>query len=107
MNLKDSATYLWLALIVLGIGSIYLIFLGYKVGKFFSDSIVGKLVKALVVVFIIEIYSVSIVCYALIKFSPKAVSVLLPVVLLWIVSLGFAIFAVRSAKTDMINILKK
>ena len=107
MNFKDATTYLWLALVILAVGSVYLIFLGYKVGKFFSDSIVGKLVKALVVVFIIEVYSVSIVCYALIKFSPKAISVLLPVVLLWIVSMGFAIFAIRSAKRDMMSVLKK
>ena len=55
MDFTDAATYLWLALGVLLIGSIYLIIEGYKVHKIFAESIVGKLVKALVVVFLIEL----------------------------------------------------
>jgi hypothetical protein len=94
------------ALTILGLGSVYLIVLGYKVNHLFADSIVGKLVKALVVVFLIELYSLGIVCFVLIKFSPKAVVVLLPIVLLWILSLGFAIFAIRLAKSDMVKLIK-
>lgn len=97
---------LWVALTILGLGSVYLIVLGYKVNHLFADSIVGKLVKALVVVFLIELYSLGIVCFVLIKFSPKAVVVLLPIVLLWILSLGFAIFAIRLAKSDMVKLIK-
>ena len=64
MNFGDLMTYLWLALAVLGFGSVYLIVEGYRVHKLFAESIVGKLVKALVVVFLIELYSLGIVSYA-------------------------------------------
>lgn len=105
MDFKSATTYLWLALALLVMGSIYLIIEGYKVHKLFADSIVGKLVKILVVVLLIELYSLGIVCYALLLFYPKGVLVLLPIVLLWIVSLGFAIFGVRSAKQEVSNLV--
>ena len=106
MSAKDLTIYLWLALGALLLGSVYLIVLGYKVNRFFADSIVGKLVKALVAVFLIELYSLGIVCYALIKFYPRGIVVLLPIVLLWIVSLGFAIFAIRSAQESMTRLVQ-
>src|SRR5262249_53258288 len=98
---SNLINYLWIALGVLVLGSIYLIIEGYKVHKLFAESIVGKLVKALVVVFIIELYSLGVVSYAFIFFYPKGTTVLLPIVLLWIVSLLFAIFAIRSAKSEV------
>lgn len=106
MDLKNLSNYLWVALTILGLGSIYLIVLGYKVNHLFADSIVGKLVKTLVLVFLIELYSLGIVIFVLIKFSPKSIVVLLPIVMLWIVSLGFAVFAIRSAKADMVKLTK-
>jgi hypothetical protein len=107
MNFNDITTYLWLALAVLGVGSIYLIAEGYKVHKLFAESIVGKLVKALVVVFIIELYSLGVVSYAFLFFYAKGAMVILPIVLLWIISLGFAIFAIRSAKREVTNLVNK
>jgi hypothetical protein len=107
MNFADLTTYLWLALVVLAVGSIYLIVEGYKVHKLFAESIVGKLVKALVVVFLIELYSLGVVSYAFIFFYPKGSIVLLPIVALWIVSLFFAIFAIRSAKKEVTNLVNK
>ncbi len=106
MNFTDAATYLWLALGVLLIGSIYLIVEGYKVHKIFAESIVGKLVKALVVVFLIELYSLGVVTYAFLFFYAKGAMVLLPIVGLWIVSLVFAIFAIRSAKNEVTSLTK-
>ncbi len=105
MNFTDLSTYLWIALLILVVGSIYLIVEGYKVHKLFADSIVGKLVKALVVVFLIELYSLGIVTYAFMFFNPKGVVVLLPIVALWIVSLFFAIFAIRSAKREVTKLM--
>ncbi len=107
MNFADLTTYLWLALVVLAVGSIYLIVEGYKVHKLFAESIVGKLVKALVVVFLIELYSLGVVSYAFLFFYPKGSVVLLPIVALWIVSLFFAIFAIRSAKKEVTNLVNK
>jgi hypothetical protein len=101
MDFTSISTYLWISLGVLVLGSIYLIVEGYKVNKIFSDSIVGKLVKALVVVLLIELYSLGIVCYAFLKFYPKGTVVLLPIVLLWIISLVFAIVAVKMAKNQV------
>ncbi len=107
MDFGASATYLWLALAILVVGSIYLIVEGYKVHKLFAESVVGKLVKALVIVFLIELYSLGVVSYAFIFFYPRGTVVLLPIVLLWIVSLIFAIFAVRSAKTEVTSLINK
>jgi hypothetical protein len=107
MNFSDLTTYLWLALAVLAIGSIYLIVEGYRVHKIFAESIVGKLIKALVVVFLIELYSLGVVGYAFLFFYPKGAIVLLPIVILWIVSLFFAIFAVSSAKKEVTGLVNK
>ena len=106
MEFTYSTNYLWLALAVLVLGSIYLIIVGYKVHKLFADSIVGKLIRALVVVFLIELYSLGVLSYAFIYFYPKGAFVLLPIVLLWIVSLLFAIFAIQSAKKEVTGLIK-
>jgi hypothetical protein len=107
MNFTDLTTYLWLALAILGVGSIYLIVEGYRVHKLFAESIVGKLVKALVVVFLIELYSLGVVGYAFLFFYPKGAVVILPIVILWIVSLFFAIFAITSAKKEVTGLVNK
>ena len=101
MEFTNINTYLWLALAVLIIGSIYLIVEGIKVHKLFAESIVGRLVKILVVVLLIELYSLGIVAFAFLTFSPKGTVVLLPIVVLWIISLGFAIAGVKSAKKEV------
>ena len=106
MDFSDITTYMWLALVVLILGSIYLIIEGYKVHKLFAESIVGKLVKALVVVFLIELYSLGVVSYAFVFFYPKGAFVLLPITMLWIVSLIFAIFAIQSAKREVTSLMK-
>ncbi len=104
--LTNLITYFWIALALLAVGSIYLIAEGYKVHKLFADSIVGKLVKALVVVFLIELYSLGIVCFAFLTFYKKGIWVLFPIVLLWMVCLLFAIFAIRSAKKQVTSLVK-
>ncbi len=107
MNFSNLNDYLWIALGILVIGSVYLIVEGYKVQVLFAESIVGKLVKALVVVFLIELYSLGIVTFAFMFFYPKGVVVLLPIVGLWILSLVFAIFAVRGAKQEVTKLMGK
>lgn len=102
----DISTYLWIALAVLVAGSIYLIIEGYKVHKLFSESIVGRLVKTLVVVLLIELYSLGTVCIAFMIFYKNGVWVLFPIVLLWNISLFFAILAVRSAKKEVSSLVK-
>jgi hypothetical protein len=106
MDNSSLGMYLWVSLGILVLGSIYLIIEGYKVHKLFAESVVGKLVKALVVVFLIELYSLGIVSYAFFFFYPKAALVLLPIVFLWIISLVFAIFAIRSAKQEVAGLVK-
>lgn len=106
MNLTNTSTYLWAALIILVLGSIYLIVEGYKVHKLFAESIVGKLIKALVVILLIEMYSLGIAVFAFLILNPKTTAALVPIVLLWIVCLVFAIAAVRSAKHEVTKIVK-
>lgn len=107
MESSSLGAYLWISLGILVIGSIYLIIEGYKVHKLFAESVVGKLVKALVVVFLIELYSLGIVSFAFFFFYPKGIVVLLPIVILWIISLVFAIFAIRSAKLQVTSLVSK
>jgi len=101
MEFTNAALYLWIALGILVIGSIYLIIEGVKVHKLFADSVVGRLVKILVVVLLIELYSLGIVAFAFLTFLPKGTVVLIPIVILWIISLGFAIAGVKSAKREV------
>ncbi len=106
MENSNLGPYLWAALGILAAGSVYLIVEGYKVHKLFAESIVGKLVKALVVVYLIELYSLGVVTFAFFFYYPRGLVVLLPILALWIVSLLFAIFAIRSAKQEVSRLVK-
>lgn len=106
MLLNNIANYLLIGLAILVAGSIYLIIEGIKVQKFFAESVVGKLVKILVLVLLIELYSLGIVSYAFLLFYPNGALVLLPITALWIISLGFAIAGVRSAKQQVKLLIK-
>ncbi len=106
MKFTELTTYLWLALGLLIFGSAYLIVEGYKVHKIFTESVVGRLVKTLVVVLLIQLYSLGIVTYAFLTFSSKGAVILLPIVFLWMVSLVIAIFAVRGAKQEVFKLTK-
>lgn len=101
MSAQNLNLYLWLTLALLFVGSIYLIVEGYKVHKLFADSIVGRLVKTLVIIFLIELYSLGVVSFAFLTFKPEAVAVILPIVILWLVTLVFAIVSVRGAKREV------
>lgn len=106
MSFTNLSIYLWSALALLLVGSVYLIVEGVRVHKIFADSIVGRLVKTLVIVFLIELYSLCMVSYAFITFKPQAVIVILPIVVLWILTLVFAIVAIRGAKQEMVGLTK-
>jgi hypothetical protein len=98
--------YLWIGIGVLVAGSLYLMALGIIVQKLFADSVVGRLVKTLMVVVLIELYSLGLVCYAFVRFYPNGIIFILPIIFLWIISLGYAIFAIRGAKRE-VSILTK
>lgn len=102
----DISTYFWVALGLLGAASIYLIIEGYYVHKLFAESIVGRLVKTLVVVVLIELYSLSIVAVAFLTFYKRGIWVLFPIVILWIIAIVFAIISVRSAKMEVKKLVK-
>ena len=53
--------FLYAGFSILVLGSIYLIVEAVRVHRLFADSIIGKLVKTLVVVVIIELYSLGVV----------------------------------------------
>lgn len=100
MLFTNLITYFWLSLGLLVLGSIYLIIEGYRVQQLFADSVVGRLVKTLVTVVVIEMYSLGVAAFAFVYFNPKNVLILLPIAILWLVSLGIAIFGVNSAKKE-------
>lgn len=98
---NNLTLYLWIGIGVLIAGSIYLIIEGVKVHRLFAESIVGRLIKTLVVVLLIELYSLGLVSFAFVRFYPKGMIFILPIIFLWMVSLGYAIFAVRFAKHEV------
>lgn len=98
--------FVWGLLALLVVGTAYLIIEGVRVNKLFAESIVGRLVRTLVVVVIIELYSVAIVTYAYLVFYPEGVLFIMPIMLLWVVSLVYAIFAVRAAKQQVTKLIK-
>ncbi len=102
----DLTIIMWIGLGILVIGSLYLLWEGFRVYKLFSNSIVGRLVKTLVVVLLIELYSLGVASFAFASFAPSGVYVLLPVVFLWMCSLGYAIFAVRQAHKEVKILMK-
>jgi hypothetical protein len=106
MDLSQISIYFWISLVVLVLGTIYLITQGIKVHKLFANSIVGRLINILVVVLVIELCSLGIVCFAFLSFYPKGSIVLIPIVFLLIVSLGFSIYGIRSAKMEVFKLTK-
>ncbi len=92
-------------LVILFFGSVYLIVEGYRVYKIFQESIIGKLVKTLVVVLLVELYSLGVLSI-LYLFASKfqGVEVVLPIAGLWILSLLYAIVAIRTAKKQVTKI---
>lgn len=106
-SLNIYPIFLWITLGILAVGSVYLMVEGYKVHKLFAESVVGKLVKALVLVYLIELYSLAVVSYAFMFFYAQGLPVLIPILLLWIISLIFAIFAIRSAKKEVTSLVSK
>ncbi len=106
MFFTELINYFWIAIAILLAGSVYLIVEGVKVHKIFAESIVGRLVKTLVVVFLIELYSLCVISFAFMTFKPQAVMVIFPIVLLWLVSLVIAIYAIRGAKQEVTKLVK-
>lgn len=99
---SDTNTYiLWVGLVLLIFGSIYLIVEGFRVHRLFAGSIIGKLVKTLVVVVLIELYSLGVVSFAFVNFFPRGVAVLLPIVGLWILCLVYAIFSIHATRKQV------
>src|SRR3989338_1302774 len=103
----NLSIYLWVGIGILLIGSVYLIVEWVKVQKIFADSIVGRLVKTLVVVLLIELYSLGLVSFAFVRFYPKGLFFFFPLFFLWIVSLVYLIIAERGAGKKVFGLKKK
>ena len=106
MIVSNIAIYIWIAFGLLVLGGFYLLAEEIKVHKIFGESIVSKLVKILVAVMLIQLASLAIVSFTLLFYDSQAAVVLLPTIVLWIVSLGFAIFGIRSAKHELNRLIK-
>ena len=106
MDFNDPTTYLWISLAVLIVGSIYLIIEGYKVTNFLRNPLWANWLRRLWRFFNRIIFTGGCqlrFCLLL----PKRHDSVLPIVLLWIVSLVFAIFAVQSAKREVTSLINK
>lgn len=98
--------FLYAGFAILVLGSAYLIREAIKVHHLFADSIIGRLVKTLVVVVIIELYSLGVVSYAFLSFFRKGVYMLLPIIGLWILCVIYSAYAVRGARTEVGTLIK-
>jgi hypothetical protein len=107
MFIESLYPFLYAGFTILVLGSAYLIVEAMRVHRLFSNSIVGRLVKTLVIVVIIELYSLGVVSYAFINFFSRGVVMLLPIVGLWILCVIYAAYAVRSARTEVGSLVKK
>src|SRR3989338_2367526 len=99
METSFLTNLLWIGIGILVVGSFYLIVEGLRVHKLFAESIIGKLVKTLVIVVLIELYSLGVVSFAFLNLFPKGVFVLLPIVGLWILCLVYAIYAIHATRS--------
>lgn len=92
---------LWLGLFSLFLGSLYMLWEGAKLEELFTDSILGKLIKVLIVVFLMVLYSLAVLSFAFFTFAPSSLFVLLPIVLLWLLSLMYAIFTMKKTYNEI------
>jgi hypothetical protein len=107
MTIDFLFPFLYAGFLILVLGSAYLIYEAVKVHRLFADSIVGKLVKTLVIVVIIELYSLGVVSWAFLNFFRRGVYMLLPIVGLWILCVIYSAYAVRGARAEVGALLKK
>ncbi len=98
--------FLYAGFAILLLGSIYLVVEALKVHRLFADSIIGRLVKTLVIVVIIELYSLGVVSYAFFSFFRRGIFMLLPIVGLWILCVIYSAYAVRGARTEVGVLIK-
>lgn len=70
---------------VLIIGSIYLFIKGQHVYALVKGSLVGKVVKILVITMMIEMYSLGAVSTGFMFCSPKGLYVVIPVFIIWFI----------------------
>jgi hypothetical protein len=99
--------FLYAGFAILVLGSIYLIVEAVRVHRLFAESIIGKLVKTLVIVVVIELYSLGVVTYAFLNFFERGIYILLPIIGLWILCVIYSAYAVRSARTDVGSLIHK
>ena len=96
---------LWTGLALLVIGSVYLIIEGVRVHKLFSNSVIGRLVQTLVVVVLVELYSLGVVSIALLNFSPRGILVLIPIIGLWILCLIYSIYSIHATRREVSKLI--
>jgi hypothetical protein len=99
------STILWIGLGLLLVGSVYLIIEGYRVHKLFTNSIIGKLVQTLVVVVLVELYSLGVISYAMLSLSPRGIIVLIPIVGLWIMCIVYSIYSIHSTRKEVAGLV--
>jgi hypothetical protein len=101
----NTTLYILIAAItLLFIGSAYLIIEGYRVYKLFQESVIGKLVKTLVVVLIIMLYTLGLLSVLyVVETNAQKLEPLIPIAGLWILNVSFVIAAVRTAKKQVIS----
>ena len=107
MSTQSLLPFLYAGFIILVVGSVYLIIEAAMVQRLFANSIVVRLVKTLVIVVIIELYSLGVVSYAFLNFFQRGVFMLLPIVGLWILCVIYSIYAVRAARKEVGVLIKK
>ncbi len=85
---------------VLIIGSIYLFIKGKHVYALVKGSLVGKVVRILVITMMVEMYSLGVVCTAFMYSSARSVYIVLPIFAVWFVMFVWSMKVLMNAERE-------
>jgi hypothetical protein len=85
---------------ILIIGSVYILIKGKHVYALVKDSLIGKVVRILVYIMMVVMYSLGVVSTAFMYYSEKGIYVVLPVFLIWLVTFIVTIKTLMNAEKE-------
>lgn len=85
---------------VLIIGSIYLFIKGKHVYSLVKGSLVGKVVRILVITTMVEMYSLGVVSTGFMFYSVKGIFIVLPVFAVWFIMFGATMKVLMNAEKE-------
>jgi len=85
---------------ILIIGSVYVLIKGKHVYALVKDSLVGKVIRILVYIMMVVMYSLGIVSTAFMYYSEEGIYIVLPIFLIWLVTFTVTIKTLMNAEKE-------